>query len=277
MAYSFREHSPIIENLSSVKVRTFSCGDEDFTFFAMHWHPRMEILRIDEGELCLDFGNEKTSAKAGEAVILLPNQVHKGYSNGKHVKYRVIMFDLDAFYNQTGITQEFLVPIQKSMLVYKKITSHPNVISAIDAISKTDFEEPFSLSIVAGIYQFIYEFYIHCVTGEQALSVFDKKMYEVIDYIENHYSSKISIELLSEMFGYSLPYFCKKFKESTGLSPTNYINIFRIEKALRMIKQGSNHVTDIALACGFSDANYFSRCFKAHCGQSPTHYMKKKE
>ncbi len=42
-----------------------------------------------------------------------------------------------------------------------------------------------------------------------------------------------------------------------------------------MIKKGEGNIGDIATRCGFDDANYFARCFKAHFGVPPTFYKAK--
>ena len=77
---------------------------------------------------------------------------------------------------------------------------------------------------------------------------------------------------LAERCGYSDAHFCRKFKQTTWLTPTNYLRIFRLEEAAKQLKQGKGTVSDVAMACGFPDPNYFTRCFKTHFGVPPTKY-----
>ena len=66
------------------------------------------------------------------------------------------------------------------------------------------------------------------------------------------------------------------FKRQYGQSPVKYFNQKRIEKAQSMIQQygDSRSVKDIAFACGFEDALYFSRVFKQYVGMRPSDYQK---
>ena len=48
----------------------------------------------------------------------------------------------------------------------------------------------------------------------------------------------------------------------------------RIRKAMQMLDNPSVNVSEVAYTCGFSDPKYFSKCFKAATGQTPTEYKK---
>ncbi|MBQ8233294.1 MAG: helix-turn-helix transcriptional regulator [Lachnospiraceae bacterium] len=67
-----------------------------------------------------------------------------------------------------------------------------------------------------------------------------------------------------------------KFKETTGLTPMNYLKIYRVEEAYKLIKEGKRDIGNIAALCGFPDANYFTRCFKAHFGVPPSYFIRSK-
>lgn len=95
---------------------------------------------------------------------------------------------------------------------------------------------------------------------------------EVIDYISTHFCDKISTNYISKMFGYNETYLCRRFKDITGLSPVEYIKILRLEKARSLLKHSNESISAIAIECGFSDINYFSRRFKAHYKITPKEY-----
>ena len=67
-----------------------------------------------------------------------------------------------------------------------------------------------------------------------------------------------------------------KLKAITGLSPIDFIKQMRIKKALKLLEDPSLTVADIAYKTGFSDPKYFSKCFKAEMGMTPTQYVNKK-
>lgn len=65
-----------------------------------------------------------------------------------------------------------------------------------------------------------------------------------------------------------------KIKQALGITPNNYIQNCRIEKAAQMLKSGNDNVSNVAYNCGFADPKYFSRCFKKAKGCTPTEYQK---
>lgn len=67
-------------------------------------------------------------------------------------------------------------------------------------------------------------------------------------------------------------YFCHFFKNATSQSPSEYINHYRIEKALTLLNNTDISVTEIAMNVGFNDPNYFTRTFKKYTGKTPSEY-----
>ncbi len=62
------------------------------------------------------------------------------------------------------------------------------------------------------------------------------------------------------------------FKAQTGLTPNDYLQRLRVEKAQEQLRQTNRSVTEIALATGFSSGQYFSTVFARYTGVSPTDF-----
>lgn len=62
----------------------------------------------------------------------------------------------------------------------------------------------------------------------------------------------------------------RRMIETTGLAFTDYLRKRRLEAALTLLKSGQQNISEIALAVGFKDPNYFSRAFKQHFGKTPS-------
>ena len=97
----------------------------------------------------------------------------------------------------------------------------------------------------------------------------------MIEYIADHYSEDISSRSLSEMFGYDESYFCRLFRTVVGVRPMEYIRVLRLDKARRLMLDEKKSIAKVARECGFSDINYFSRCFRRHYGVTAGEYRKK--
>ena len=64
----------------------------------------------------------------------------------------------------------------------------------------------------------------------------------------------------------------RKTKNLLGMTPADFLKEARMKKACQLLMTTSGSINDIAYACGFSDAKYFSKCFKASRGISPSEY-----
>lgn len=99
---------------------------------------------------------------------------------------------------------------------------------------------------------------------------------EIISIINSEYSDpNLSLNKISEKIYLSPAYICVLFKEVTNKTIVQYINEFRIEKSLELLRQNKYRIKDIATMVGFEDSNYFSKIFRKIKGISPTDYRKR--
>lgn len=97
----------------------------------------------------------------------------------------------------------------------------------------------------------------------------------VIRYIEKNYATSISLDELSSVTNFSKFHLCRKFKDVTNMSITNYILNYRINKAKQMLLDpNSGKIFEIAKAVGFNDTSYFNRTFKKYTGYTPNEFQR---
>lgn len=98
----------------------------------------------------------------------------------------------------------------------------------------------------------------------------------VINYLNENYNKKISLEQIAHNMYLSPVYISKIFKEETGESPINYLIKIRLEKAQDiLIKERNSSIKAIANQVGYDDAYHFSKLFKKYYGISPLYYRKR--
>lgn len=98
----------------------------------------------------------------------------------------------------------------------------------------------------------------------------DITVLEMLDYIKNNYQEKISISDLSSKLAYSESMLNKKFKKEVHITFNEYLNRYRITKAIDLLKNSDYNITEISYMCGYSSAKYFARVFKKYLGISPS-------
>ena len=74
----------------------------------------------------------------------------------------------------------------------------------------------------------------------------------------------------------SEPHFWSRFKRESGLTPMDFLNRKRLEKAESLLKESSRSITEIAFDCGFRSSQYFATVFKKQFGLTPTELRRKK-
>ena len=90
--------------------------------------------------------------------------------------------------------------------------------------------------------------------------------------LETHYEdSGISIQQVAKSMNMSYNQFNRKLKALTNQTPAKYLRTFRLEKAKKLLINPANdlNVAEVAYQVGFTDPNYFSRCFGELFGRSP--------
>lgn len=94
----------------------------------------------------------------------------------------------------------------------------------------------------------------------------------VIEYLEVHYNQNISIDQLAMFCNISGYHFIRLFKQSTGVSPRQYLLDIRIRHAKHLLNTTQLLVEQIAYIVGYKNANNFTRMFKKRVGHSPNVY-----
>jgi transcriptional regulator GlxA family with amidase domain len=95
-----------------------------------------------------------------------------------------------------------------------------------------------------------------------------------ITYLQGHLSEPVGMDDLVRHVGFSRARMFDIFKTQTGLTPNDYLQRARVEKAQEQLRQTNLSVTQIALATGFSSGQYFSTVFARYTGVSPTAFRK---
>lgn len=99
----------------------------------------------------------------------------------------------------------------------------------------------------------------------------------ILSYIEENLAGEIDFAALAAQNHFSVNYFRKLFKDSTGLSPVDYVNRLRVTRASDMLLTGGKSIGEIGASVGIFDYNYFSRLFRQYIGCSPRTYAKHPE
>jgi AraC family transcriptional regulator len=89
------------------------------------------------------------------------------------------------------------------------------------------------------------------------------------DFLLAHLASDVTIEATARQCNLSRSHFTKAFRQTTGLTPHQWLTARRIEHARELMRSTDLPLAQIATACGFADQSHFSRVFLKACGITP--------
>lgn len=99
---------------------------------------------------------------------------------------------------------------------------------------------------------------------------------KAIKYVEDHISRPdLSVEVLSRELGMSRVQLYKKLLQITGKTPTEFIRIIRLKRAMQFLRESQLNVSEIAYNVGFNNPKYFTKYFKEEFGVLPSVFQEK--
>ncbi|GHU56949.1 hybrid sensor histidine kinase/response regulator [Bacteroidia bacterium] len=112
---------------------------------------------------------------------------------------------------------------------------------------------------------------------EVTLTSTDERLLQrTIDYIRaNIENPELSVEIMSRDLGLSRTHLHRKLKALTGQSPVEFIKLIRMKQAAYLLDTGKLTVSEVGYLVGYNTPSYFSTCFTAHFGMSPSAYMER--
>ena len=203
------ETTPVFYSDSGIKILHFikKAGKPGFR---LHWHERLEAIRVHSGTLKIESGNEDFLLSSGEMALLPPRMPHKGIVLEGSVEYDVLMFDVRSYYNETESVRRRLQAVFSGAAKFEYSTCCHEVISCFDEIISFDGEDSFDEVLL--VYRFLSMIYKHMLVSFREEPSVDTSMRRILQYVQEHFRDEISTADLSQKFGYNASYFCRKFK-----------------------------------------------------------------
>ncbi len=93
---------------------------------------------------------------------------------------------------------------------------------------------------------------------------------KVEDYLTAHLAEDVSIEGLAELVDLSPSHFAHVFKQTTGMTPLQFITRQRVTRAQQLIRETSRSLIDVGLEVGYTSPSHFAQVFRRVVGVTPT-------
>ena len=267
-----------------------ACYDDNLEFMSVpwHWHDEFEFIIITEGLAHIQIENKTIPLSKGNAIFINSGVLHN-IDNGSAVEVkchslvfhaRLIGGSIDSIFWQKLITPILQDKTFCYLCFDHSISWHKEMIQDMATTWKAIADE-------IDDYENYVRYYLskafrlmnsnrHTsnvkVSKRDRLSADRTKI--MIQYMEEHYSEEISLEMIANSAAVSKSVCLRCFHQTIGSTPIRYLVQYRIEIAAERLKETNEKANEIAIACGFSDISYFSKCFRELKGLTPLEYRK---
>ncbi|MGI6669744.1 MAG: helix-turn-helix domain-containing protein [Acetivibrionales bacterium] len=253
----------------------------------MHIHPQFEIYYMFNGERYYFIEDKTYHIRKGCLVLIDSMHIHKTSVLGKDYHDRFLI-ELNAepfssfFQNISGISlAEFFARYSCVLELDEQARSWiEQRFSEImeESEKKLDDYPTFIMMKIAEILLFVRRFHSERVIPP-SLSMSNKAKHQLINEIASFITqSKTRVKSLDEIcnrFYISKSYLCRIFKEVTGFTVQDYVNIHCVKRAQQLLERSDLSIADISHILGYNSLTYFGRVFKKYTETTPLKYRKK--
>ena len=249
----------------------------------VHWHDEFEIIYVRSGFLTVSISGESYIGKTGEAFVVSPGNLHLMGSQSGTVDYYTFLFPLKyiSFRTDDMLDEKLLEPLNSGHLMIcprVKDTAKELCEQLIEiyVAKKDESESKITTQVRTKIIllQFILEMWKKGFVIENDTSGRNTVEKEMVSYIQQNFTGKISLREFGEQFHLSEKYISRYFKEHFHITLSQYVTYLRLEHAKQLLQDTDIPVTDVAMQSGYQNVSYFIRSFQKAYAVSPLKYRK---
>ncbi len=281
MKYVYKKLADTISVTDIINVHYFEFNEDFYT--EGDKHPFYELVFVAGGSLNIKSENFEGVLGQNNLIIHSPDEYHS-LSCEKNVSPDVIIIgftctggELKKFSTSPlTLTDEEVKTLAEIIKEGRNVFAPPYNVPVYDMKKKEKI--PYGAEQLLKI---LLEYFLIGISRKNLLEndddgakyeIFSAK--EIVNYIDNNYLEKITLDELAFIFRTNRSTLCKTFKEYTGNTVIGYINDKKIRLAKKKINTTSKTFTEIAEELNFESIHYFTRFFKKMTGVSPNEYRK---
>ncbi|MCR5773229.1 MAG: AraC family transcriptional regulator [Butyrivibrio sp.] len=274
-----------VDYLPGTNVRIWYTSKQDC--FAVHYHQPLEIVQCEHGYYISTIQGVEYKICPGDILLIPSKMVHTLFPMNDCRGY-VHLLDPSVI---NDIRSTALIKDVLSRPVLIKADDKPELAENIGSLLYMMHDAYFGSNALRELIVYSYLLQILDKVGNslmgdslpdktdycncaKELVKYNKVLNEVCDYISSSYDEHLSLEEVSEKFGFSTCYFSRIFKEYTKTGFKEYVNACRIKHSKEYLTKTELSINDISAKVGFETVQSFNRVFLKKTGNTPSGYRK---
>lgn len=252
------------------------------TALEYHWHDAMEFTLVTSGTINIQLNKQNSSLHTGECVFINANTLHSISLNEQVEQANILTVAFLPSILTGGVQgrlfNKYIQPLNTAGIIGSVFKENPKMEKLITQLASVDTTEIGyeleSLSLVSLLWQqlvqsFASESFITQPLNEEK---YEQQIKKTLQYIQNNYMNKLTIENLCQANGLSRSECFRLFRRFTDKKPIEYVNDYRMTIAVNRLLNTDWTVDKIAQQSGFQSASYFGKLFKEQFNQTPRSY-----
>ncbi|WP_225218884.1 helix-turn-helix domain-containing protein [Fictibacillus norfolkensis] len=224
-------------------------------------YPHYSVFCIMDGTFDYKVLGESGQAEFGDIILCPPNIPLKRKA------FTPLQFHFFQF-SFKGLDEEHMpVGLLKLKDEVRLSTTYERLINI--AFDESVQSNKWKAHLLSDLFQ-TYSMENHLGTLEDEPKIHDHIIHKALDHINKHAFSDMTIKALSQELNLSPVQFTRRFKESLGVLPVEYLTSIRLRKARTLLLETDYTIEDIAVRCGYNNGFYFSRIFSKKMKMSPS-------
>lgn len=247
----------------------------------LHFHNLMEIGVCRRGEGVLYLNSDEVKYETGTISVFPENFPHTTISGGEESNFwEYLFFDprlvIAELYPDNPITQsKIMEELNKNPFILHQI-HEKRILELVNAImDESRAQKPYYRSAIKN---YLTNLVLELMRMHRDLNNYGEstskttsamQITSALDYINRNYASALKAKELADVCNMSETHFRRLFEEYINMSPMDYVNLIRIQKACELMKRSDDSMDEVAEKCGFSTTSTFNRNFKKFLDTSP--------
>lgn len=262
------------------KFRLFHLRDKEHREYEYHYHDFHKLIWFISGNVEYHIEGKAYHLEPHDILLIGRGEIHKPFIRTEEPYERYVFYISEEFlteHSEEGSELDIafrLSRLEGSNVVRLSPSFSALLFETVKCLEKVKQEQGYAVEMYSRILflKLLIELNRCCIENAEVFhktARYDKKIVEMIHYINENLSGDLTIEALSAYFYLSKYHMMRKFKEETGYSMHQYILEKRILAAKNMILSGTP-ATVACMECGFKDYSTFSRAYKKLLHQLPS-------
>ncbi len=247
----------------------------------LHFHNLMEIGICRRGLGTLYLNEEESGYQTGTVSVIPENYPHKTRSDGEETNFwEYIFFDpksivVELYPDNPVYQQEIIEEINSMPLVFSE-EENDSFTGLLNRIMQESKEQPPYYRQM--IRNYLGNLVLEIMRRHEVLAQYGEASVKTtsamhiaaaLEYINRNYAMPMKAKDLANVCNMSETHFRRVFEEHVNMSPMDYVNLVRIQKACELMKKSDDSMDGIAVKCGFATTSTFNRNFKKFLDTSP--------